>query len=87
MGTFLSALKTMGLRESDPRLKEMMDNLIKQIKQKVGDDFHIDSHEVNFEQFKRYGAASALLLVRKCFFVVSLLRTLGLYRARFDKSL
>lgn len=53
MGTFLTALKTMGLRENDPRLKEMMDNLKKQMKEKRGDDFHVDAHEVNLEQFKR----------------------------------
>lgn len=52
MGTFLSALKSTGLRKSDPRLKEMMDNL-KQVQRKNADGFNADTHKLNLEQFKR----------------------------------
>lgn len=53
MGTFLSALRNTGLRKSDPRLREMMDNL-KQIQRRNSDGFTVDTHKLNLQQFRRW---------------------------------
>lgn len=52
MGMFLSALRSTGLRKSDPRLKEMMDNL-KQVQRKNIDGYSVDTHKLNLLQFRR----------------------------------
>uniref|UniRef100_A0A1Y1N5E0 glutaminase n=3 Tax=Photinus pyralis TaxID=7054 RepID=A0A1Y1N5E0_PHOPY len=49
MGKFLSALRTTGLRKTDPRLKEMMDNLKKM--QKNADNSSIDTQKLDEETF------------------------------------
>lgn len=67
MGTFLSALKSTGLRKSDPRLKEMMDNL-KQVQRRNADGFNVDTHKLNLQQFKRCILAFLRALLIRNFF-------------------
>lgn len=50
--SFLQALRRTGLRKSDPRLREMMENL-KKVQRRNTDGYAIDTHKLTLEAFKR----------------------------------